>query len=67
MSKIKCGDRVVMTDKYIEYYDHKGEVFTVRSEPHMVCGTEVVWLGEFDGCYAVDGLELADQQNSLGE
>lgn len=56
MSKIKIGDKVVMNDMY--YVDEHSirKVFTVRSEPWMVCGTEVVLLEGMTGGYATDGL-----------
>lgn len=56
--KIKKGDKVIMNNKYQVSSDNKGKVFTVRSEPQLVCGTEVVWLENFKGCYATDGLSL---------
>lgn len=56
MSKLKIGDKVVMHDRY--YVDEHSirKVFTVRSEPWMCCGTEVVLLEGMTGGYATDGL-----------
>lgn len=56
MSDLKIGDKVVMNDMY--YVDEHSirKVFTVRSEPWMVCGTEVVLLEGMTGGYATDGL-----------
>lgn len=56
-TKIKTGDQVKMTKKYIEYESHKNEVFEVTSEPWMCCGTEVVYLKGF-GSFAADGLKI---------
>lgn len=53
---LKIGDRVIMNDKYYVNEKNKGKVFTVRTNPQKVGGTLVVWLEDFSGCYAVDGL-----------
>lgn len=53
---LKKGDKVIMNDKYYVNEKNKGKTFTVRAEPSMVCGTLVVWLEDYKGCYAVDGL-----------
>lgn len=56
MSKLKIGDKVVMDDRYYVDEANLRKVFTVRSEPFMVCGTEVVLLEGEAGGYATDGL-----------
>lgn len=53
---LKVGDKVTMNDKYHVSEQNKGKVFTVKTEPREVCGTLSVWLEDFRGCYAVDGL-----------
>lgn len=58
MSKLKIGDSVVMNGKYWVSEENEGVVFTVRSEPWNVCGTEVVLLEGISGGYAVDGLDV---------
>ena len=56
MSDLKIGDMVVMNDMYYADEHSIRKVFTVRSEPWMVCGTEVVLLEGMAGGYAIDGL-----------
>ena len=53
---LKIGDKVVMNDKYYVDEKNRGKVFTVRSEPWMCCGTEIVLLEGYVGGYAADGL-----------
>lgn len=55
---IKKGDKVVMNDKYYVNEKNKGKVFTVRANPQRVGGTLVVWLENYKGCYAADGLDI---------
>ena len=55
---MNIGDRVIMNDKYRVAEANKGKVFTVRSEPWDLCGTECVLLEGYRGGYAVDGLTL---------
>lgn len=66
---LKIRDKVVMNDKYSVPDKNKGKVFTVRSEPTEVCGTMCVWLEEYPGCCAVDGLnkyeESANETKSM--
>ena len=54
---IKVGDKVRMNDRYYVSEKNRNKEFTVASNPHIVCGTACVWLKEFNGCYAADGLE----------
>lgn len=56
MSKLKIGDKVVMNDRYYVDEANLQKVFTVRSKPFLVCGTEVVLLEGETGGYATDGL-----------
>ena len=55
--EIKIGDKVSLNDKYVEYEDHKDEVFEVIGFGN-VCGTEVAYL-KGTGAYALDGLKPA--------
>lgn len=59
---IKKGDKVVMNDHYYVSAENQGKVWTVASDPWMVCGTEVVKLLGKAGGYAVDGLDLVLQE-----
>ena len=56
MNNLKIGDKVAMNDKYYVSDKNKGVVFTVRSEPFNLCGTECVMLESYRGGYAADGL-----------
>ena len=56
MSNLSKGDKVTMNDKYYVSEKNKGVVFTVRSEPFDICGTECVMLENYRGGYAADGL-----------
>lgn len=57
----KPGDKVVMNDRYAVNEAKRGKVWTVRSEPWNLCGTEVVLLEGMSGGYAVDGLDLVEE------
>lgn len=56
MAELRPGDKVMMNNKYHVSEKYKDIVFTVRSEPWDLCGTEVVLLEGFRGGYATDGL-----------
>ena len=56
MKKLKIGDKVFMNDRYNVSDKNKDVVFMVKSEPYDCCGTTVVLLDGYSGCYAVDGL-----------
>ena len=56
MNNFKIGDKVTMNNKYYVSGKNKGVVFTVRSEPFDLCGTECVLLENYRGGYAADGL-----------
>jgi hypothetical protein len=53
---MKIGDKVIMNNRYRVSDKNKGVVFTVRSEPFDICGTECVLLENYRGGYALDGL-----------
>ncbi len=55
---MKIGDKVVMNNKYVVGKEDKNKVWTVRSEPWVCCGTLVVLLEGKSGGYAVDGLDI---------
>lgn len=57
---LEIGDKVIMNDKYYVSEKNREKVFTVKSEPQEVCGTLSVWLEDYRGCYAVDGLTRVD-------
>lgn len=58
---ITIGTKVIMNDKYHVSKTNKEKVFTVTSNPWFVCGTKVVRLDGFSGCYALDGLEEVEE------
>lgn len=56
-----------MNDKYYVSQENKGKVFKAVSEPYSVCGTMVVKLEEFAGCYALDGYKtVLHEAKSMG-
>lgn len=57
------GKKVIMNDKYYVSEKNKGKVFTVITEPYNVCGSDVVKLEGYSGCYAVDGLTVVENKN----
>lgn len=59
---MNIGDKVVMNDKYHVSDENKKKVWTVRSEPRMICGKLCVWLEGYVGCYAMDGLTVVDRK-----
>ena len=58
---MKIGDKVIMNDKYRIADKNKGVIFTVRSEPFDICGTECVLLEGYRGGYAMDGLTVVEE------
>lgn len=58
---MKTGDKVVMNDKYYVSEKNKGKVWTVCSEPWECGGTLVVLLEDYHGGYAVDGLDIVQE------
>ena len=53
---LQIGDKVKMNDKYRVSDANKEKTFVVKTEPREIGGTLSVWLEEYRGCYAVDGL-----------
>ena len=60
MSNLKIGDKVTMNNKYYVSDKNRGAIFTVRSEPFDLCGTECVLLENCSGGYATDGLRKVE-------
>lgn len=58
---MKIGDKVIMNGKYRIADKNKGVIFTVRSEPFDICGTECVLLENYRGGYAMDGLTVVEE------
>lgn len=56
MEQLKVGDQVVMNDRYRVSEANLGRIFTVRSEPQEIGGTVCVFLDDYRGAYAADGL-----------
>lgn len=61
---LNIGDKVIMNDNYSVAEKNKGKVFTVRSHPFDVCGTECVMMEDYSGCYAADGLTVVERRPS---
>lgn len=59
------GKKVTMNDKYYVSEKNKGKVFKAVSEPYNMCGTMVVKLDGFAGCYALDGLTEVPEQTCV--
>ena len=60
MNKFKVGDKVAMNNKYYVSDRNRGAIFTVRSKPFDICGTECVLLENYSGGYATDGLRKVE-------
>lgn len=64
--KLKPGDKVIMVNCMEARMDkYKGKVFTVRSEPWNLCGTEAVLLEGKSGGFATEFLYKVDT-NCIG-
>ena len=61
---MNVGDMVTMNEKYVVAEKNKGKVFTVRSQPFDICGTECVMREGYSGGYAVDGLTVVGRRIS---
>jgi len=59
---LKVGDIVFMNDKYKVPERLQGQVFMVRSQVQDICGTPCVFLENYTGAYAVDGLTKATER-----
>lgn len=60
---LKPGDKVIMNKKYYVSPENRGKVWTVRSDPWTVGGTEVVLLCGRAGGYAMDGLNKVEESS----
>lgn len=66
MNDLQVGDLVVMNDKYAVSERNKGRVFEVRSTVATIGGTDCVWLEDYAGVYAVDGLtEITPRERAI--
>lgn len=60
--KLKIGDQVVMHTCYeARKPKYAGKVWTVKSEPWDLCGSEVVILEGYSGGFATEYLRLAEE------
>lgn len=59
---VKKHDLVKMNNKYYVSEKNKDKVFKVITDQQEVCGTVCVWLDDFRGCYAADGLTVVGSQ-----
>ena len=57
-NKIKKGDIVKMNDKYYVSAKNKKRTFIATADEQKMCGTMVVWLDGYRGCYAANGLDV---------
>lgn len=55
-----------MNNKCYVSEDNKDKTFTIVIPPKMVFGKLYVWLREYRGCYAADGLEVVQEGNLDG-
>ena len=60
---LEIGDTVVMNNKYHVSDKNKDKEFIVRTEPQNVSGTMCVWLENYTGCYAADGLTVVNKKS----
>lgn len=51
---IKKGDKVKIINPQLD--EDKEKIYTVSTEPEMMCGMLSVWLAEYCGFYSVDKL-----------
>lgn len=59
---LKPGDKVVMHTCYEASKEkYRDKVWTVRSNPWMLCGTEVVLLQDFSGGFSTEFLRKVDE------
>lgn len=56
---LKKGDKVKMINCY-EAEKYKDKIWTVRSEPWIVCGSEVILLEGKSGGFATEFLEKVE-------
>ncbi|MGZ0043417.1 hypothetical protein [Paenibacillus ottowii] len=65
---MKPGDKVIMQGCYEASKEkYKGKVWTVKSEPWDLCGSEVVLLEGYSGGFATEYLKPVSQgENELG-
>lgn len=54
---IKKGDKVIM-HTCLEAKHHKDVEWIVKTEPQIMCGSWVVWLEGYSGCFACEYLKV---------
>lgn len=55
---IKKGDSVIMVNCYEADHDkYSGKIFKVITDPQKMCGSDVVWLEGYSGCFDLDCLK----------
>lgn len=57
-TNIKKGNQVVM-HTCPEASKYSGKTWTVSTDPQVVCGSLVVWLEGYSGCFACEYLKVA--------
>ena len=67
VTKLQVGDLVVMNGKYSVGEQSRGKIFTVKSAPVVIGGTECVFLEGVSGAYAADGLWKLQPDGRLTE
>ena len=67
VTKLQVGDLVVMNGKYSVGEQNRGKIFTVKSAPVLIGGTECVFLEGVSGAYAADGLWKLQPDGRLTE
>lgn len=58
--EMKMKDKVIRNDLSKVSDKNKGRVFTVKREPWDLCGMDCVFLEEYSGGYAVNGLTMVN-------
>lgn len=61
----KVGDIVFMNDKYKVPERYQGRVWVVKSDVQDICGTPCVFLQNYKGAYAMDGLTKATDRQRM--
>ena len=62
---ISIGSKVIMNDNYYVSKNNKEKIFNVISKSWFMCGSEVVKLDGYSGCYALDGLDEVENNEEM--
>lgn len=62
---INIGSKVIMNDNYYVSKNNKEKIFTIVSKSWFMCGSEVVELDGYSGCYALDGLDEVENNEGI--